>query len=124
MSAVQPPVHEHGPVEKTDPPDWDWQAIGATPAFQTLVRRRRRDTAVAVTLSMGSVAGFVALSSFARPLMATTLAGGVSIGVTLAVLELVLLVAAGSAWMHMSVRNLAPLETAAVDAATDLRAAR
>ncbi|MGE0220673.1 DUF485 domain-containing protein [Mycolicibacterium sp.] len=113
------PEHPHETVRTvTAPPQPpDWARISALPEFTTLVGRRRRYTTVAVALSMGSLALLVLAMAFAGGVMATTLTGGVSVGIVLAVAEFATLVITGAGWMRLAERDLLPLEAAAVTAA-------
>lgn len=109
-----PPSQPPGDPSTSPPSSAGWESIATLPEYTALVRARRRYSTSALILSMGSLAIFVLLASFAREMMSLPVAGGMTLGIALALLEFVLLVATGAVWMRSTDRSVTPLEQSLV----------
>lgn len=66
-----------------------YERVQASPEFQALRRRLRRFVFPMSALFLGWYLAYVLLASYAKPLMATKLAGNVTVGLVLGLLQFV-----------------------------------
>ena len=88
----------------------DWEAIEQLPEFRELVTGRRRFAWSAGALGIGAGALYVVLAATAHDLMATKLAGSLSLGFACGVGLVVLTWAITLAYLRRSTRVWAPME--------------
>jgi uncharacterized membrane protein (DUF485 family) len=97
---------------------FDWTAIEGSAEFRELTGGRRRFSAVAGALGVGTGVLYIALSAFARDFMGTQVIGSISLAFLGGILLILLTWAITFAYMRRSAREWEPLEERIRAAAT------
>lgn len=94
--------------------DTEFAQVEATPAFQTLVRSRRRFVAVALTAGLGWFALFLVLVAWLPGSLGSSVFRGLTLAYALGLSQFALVGVITWAYLRRAARVFDPLETAAL----------
>ena len=93
----------------------DWEAIEASPAFQELIRQKRRYVLPRVAIFLGWYVTFVLLAGYAEDLMNERVYQGLTLGYVLALSQFVMVWILAATYVRKADRDFDPLERKAIE---------